>query len=92
MNSITQADEPTEETLLTTPTEPADPLAGEHTRVLLIWAGNPPQYALHVSSELSREDLNAFLPHELKRIAKNLAKEPIKEEDAAETLFDAWGV
>ena len=77
-----------EESLLTTPTEPADPLEGEHTKVLLIWAGNPPQYVLHVTSELSREDLNAFLPHELKRIAKNIVKEPIKEEDASETLFD----
>lgn len=81
-----------EESLLTTPTEPADPLEGEHTKVLLIWAGNPPKYALHVSSELSREELNQFLPHELKRIAKNIAKEPIREEDASETLFDAWGV
>ena len=81
-----------EETLLTTPTEPADPLEGEHTKVLLIWAGNPPKYALHVSSELSREELNEFLPHELKRIAKTLAKEPIRDEDASETLFDAWGV
>jgi hypothetical protein len=78
--------EPSEatESLLEEPTVEVDPLDGLHTTVVLQWAGNPPQYVLHVNSALDAENVNTFLAHELKRIAKALSKEPIRSEDATD--------
>lgn len=78
--------EPSEaaESLLDEPTVEVDPLDGLHTTVVLQWAGNPPQYVLHVNSALDAGNINTFLTHELKRIAKALAKEPIRSEDATD--------
>lgn len=60
-----------------------------HTTVLIQWAGNPPQYVVHVNSEFSRETLNSFLPEELKRIGASLEADPIQAEDGSEVnVFD----
>lgn len=63
---------------------PEDPLAGKHTSVVIQWAGNPPQYVLHVNSALDAEGLTEFLIHELKRISKALRAEPITTADVSE--------
>lgn len=78
--------EPSEaaEPLLDEPTVEVDPLDGLHTTVVLQWAGNPPQYLLHVNSRIADEAITDFLVHELKRIAKSLAKEPIRPEHAVD--------
>lgn len=60
-----------------------------HTTVLIQWAGNPPQYVVHVNSDLGRETLNSFLPEELRRIGASLEADPIQAEDGSEVnLFD----
>lgn len=60
-----------------------------HTTVLIQWAGNPPQYVVHVNSDLGREALNDFLPEELRRIGVALQVDPIQAEDGSEVdLFD----
>lgn len=78
--------EPSEapESLLDEPTVEVDPLDGLHTTVVLQWAGNPPEYVLHVNSRIADEAITDFLVHELKRIAKALAKEPIRPEDVSD--------
>lgn len=55
-----------------------------HTTVLIQWAGNPPQYVVHVNSDLGRETLNSFLPEELRRIGSSLEADPIQAEDGSE--------
>ena len=60
-----------------------------HTTVLIQWAGNPPQYVVHVNSDLGREALNDFLPEELRRIGVALQIDPIQAEDGSDVnIFD----
>lgn len=60
-----------------------------HTTVLIQWAGNPPQYVVHVNSDLGREELNTFLPEELERIGRALLSDPIQAEDGSDVnIFD----
>ncbi len=60
-----------------------------HTTVLIQWAGNPPQYVVHVNSDLGREALNTFLPEELGRIGRALLSDPIQAEDGSDVnIFD----
>ena len=65
-----------------------DPMAGRHTSVVLQWAGNPPQYVLHVNSALDAESLTEFLVHEFKRISKALRNEPITQDDTSDIPVD----
>ena len=65
-----------------------DPMAGRHTSVVIQWAGNPPQYVLHVNSALDAEGLTEFLVHELKRISKALRNEPITANDTSDIQVD----
>lgn len=67
---------------------PDDPMAGRHTSVVIQWAGNPPQYVLHVNSALDAEALSEFLIHELKRIAKALRADPITADDTSDIQVD----
>lgn len=67
---------------------PDDPMAGRHTSVVLQWAGNPPQYVLHVNSALDAESLTEFLVHEFKRISKALRNEPITQDDTSDIPVD----
>jgi hypothetical protein len=73
-----------ETSVLDEPTMAVDPLEGLHTTVVLQWAGNPPQYVLHVNSTLDAENITDFLVHELRRIAKSLRNEPIRVTDATD--------
>lgn len=67
---------------------PDDPMAGRHTSVVVQWAGNPPQYVLHVNSALDAESLTEFLVHELKRISKALRANPITQDDQSDIQVD----